>query len=74
MGSDWQKNKKQNKRKQEPIGLELNIYNNTLAGPWSYWEVLESKTDPVVTFVLCFLDPNLKLKMMLLQHKYSVID
>ena len=48
MGSDWQKNK----RKQEPIGLELNIYNNISAGLWSYWEVLESKTDPVVTFVL----------------------
>ena len=70
MGSDWQKNK----RKQEPIGLELNIYNNILAGPWSFWEVLESKTDPVVTFVLWLLDANLKLKMVLVQHKYSVID
>ena len=58
MDSDWQKKK----RKQEPIGLELKIYNNVVAAPWSYWEVLESKTDPVVTFVLCLLDPNLKLK------------
>ena len=29
MGSDWLKNK----RKQEPIGLELNFYNSVLAGP-----------------------------------------
>ena len=28
MGSDWHKNK----RKQEPIGFELNIYKNILAG------------------------------------------